>query len=91
MKKGDFVDLLARNADISKAEAEKSVVQVFHALEDAIQIDTKVSIPPFGIFQVVERPARQGRNPKTGESIEIAARRTIKFKPSKSLQEVIHV
>jgi len=75
----------------SKAEAAKAVHAVLHAIEGALSSkdDGKVSIAGFGVFEVVARPERMGRNPQTGQEIKIAASRAIKFKPGKGLRDAV--
>lgn len=89
MNKTKFIELLARNAGISKKQAEESFAHVVHTIGDAMAMDAKVAVPPLGTFQVIEKSARKGRNPATGQEIEIPARRGVRFKPAKHLQEVI--
>ena len=90
MNKGDLVDNVAENAGLSRQQAESAVSAVLEAIEDALKSDDKVSLIGFGTFSVNERAARTGRNPKTGESIQIAAKKVIKFKPGKSLSESVN-
>ena len=90
MNKGDLVDNVAENAGLSRQQAESAVSAVLEAIEDALKSDDKVSLIGFGTFSVNERAARTGRNPKTGQSIQIAAKKVIKFKPGKSLSESVN-
>ena len=90
MNKGDLVENVAENAGLSKQQAESAVSAVLEAIEDALKSDDKVSLIGFGTFSVNERAARTGRNPKTGESIQIAAKKVIKFKPGKSLADSVN-
>ncbi|MFZ1427639.1 MAG: HU family DNA-binding protein [Geminicoccaceae bacterium] len=73
-----------------KAEAAKSVAAVLHGIQDALTKGQKVSIAGFGVFEVAERPEREGRNPQTGEAIKIAASRAVKFKPGKGLKDAVN-
>ena len=90
MNKGDLVENVAENAGLSKQQAESAVSAVLEAIEDALKSDDKVSLIGFGTFSVNQRAARTGRNPKTGQSIQIAAKKVIKFKPGKSLAESVN-
>ena len=90
MNKGDLVDNVAENAGLSKQQAESAVSAVLEAIEESLKNDDKVSLIGFGTFSVNERAARTGRNPKTGESIQIAAKKVIKFKPGKALAESVN-
>ena len=74
----------------SKVEAERIVKAIFGEIRHAIIRDEPVSIPGFGKFVVIERKARRGVNPQTGESIQIPASKTVKFKVSKSLKEDVN-
>ncbi len=89
MNKSDLIEAMAEAGDISKAAAGRA----FDGLTDAIAVSLKnnenVSILGFGTFSVKERAARSGRNPRTGETIEIAASRTPAFKAGKGLKDAV--
>ncbi|MDQ7775184.1 MAG: HU family DNA-binding protein [Paracoccus aminovorans] len=68
----------------TKKEAEEMVAAVFAIIREEADAGKTVSIPGFGRFGVVDRPAREARNPRTGESIQIAAKRSLKFKAAKT-------
>ena len=87
MTKADLIDLVASKADIPKQKAEEIVNGVFDDIVAALKNGDKVNISGFGTFSVSERKARTGRNPKTGESIQIAASRAAKFKAGKTLKD----
>ena len=89
MNKSDLVNKVAEIADLSKKDAAKAVDAVFEAISQALQSGEKVQIVGFGNFEVRERSARKGRNPQTGEEIEIAASKVPAFKPGKVLKEGI--
>ena len=76
----------------NKAEAAKTVHAVLKAIQNGLtsKDNGKVSIAGFGIFEVVERGERLGRNPQTGQEIKIAASKAVKFKPGKGLKDAIH-
>jgi DNA-binding protein HU-beta len=82
---------VAQATEKSKAEAAKAVKAVLEAIEQALSKDDgKVSIAGFGVFEVVSRPERTGRNPQTGKEIKIAASRAVKFKPGKNLRDAVN-
>ncbi|MBI2350788.1 MAG: HU family DNA-binding protein [Deltaproteobacteria bacterium] len=87
MTKADLIDLVGSKADIPKQKAEEIVNGVFDDIVAALKNGDKVNISGFGTFSVSERKARTGRNPKTGESIQIAASRAAKFKAGKTLKD----
>lgn len=90
MTKADLIDAMATRIDLPKTTAEKVVNLVFDDIIAALRSNEKVNISGFGTFTVAERKARQGRNPKTGETIEIAASRAAKFKPGKVLKDSLN-
>ncbi len=87
MTKADLIDLVASKADIPKQKAEEIVNGGFDDIVAALKYGDKVNISGFGTFSVSERKARTGRNPKTGESIQIASSRAAKFKAGKTLKD----
>ena len=89
MKKSDPSALVAAEASLSKADAETAVTAVLGSIGDALAKGETVSIAGFGIFTVKDRPARQGRNPRTGESIAIAASKVPSFKAGKGLRDAV--
>lgn len=89
MTKADLTESVASKADLARAVAERAVTVLFDDIVDALRTGDKVTIAGFGTFTVATRKARTGRNPKTGESIEIPESRAAKFKPGKSLKEAL--
>ncbi len=89
MNKSDLIDLVAENASCSKADAERYVNSVFQGVRAGLLKDNSVQIMGFGSFTVRERKARQGRNPATGEVLNIPASRTVVFRPGKALKETL--
>ncbi|HBI05175.1 MAG TPA: DNA-binding protein [Paenibacillaceae bacterium] len=87
MNKSDLITRVSEVADLSKKDATKAVEAVFDAITEALQAGDKVQLIGFGNFEVRERAARKGRNPQTGEEIEIAASKVPAFKPGKALKE----
>lgn len=89
MNKTDLIAKVAELADMSKKDATKAVDAVFDAIAEALQNGEKVQLVGFGNFEVRERSARKGRNPQTGEEIEIPASKVPAFKPGKALKDGI--
>ena len=87
MNKTELTAKVAQIAELDKKTADKAVSAVFEAISQAFDAEEKVQIMGFGTFEVKARPARQGRNPATGETIEIAASKTPVFKASKTLKK----
>ena len=89
MNKTELINAVAAKAGISKKDAEKAVAAVFGSIEDALKAGDKVQLIGFGTFEVKERAARQGHNPKTGETIEIAAAKVPSFKAGAALKTAV--
>ncbi|HXG51010.1 MAG TPA: HU family DNA-binding protein [candidate division Zixibacteria bacterium] len=87
MTKADLIDSIARRTAIPRQQAEDIVNGLFDDVVAALKKGEKVNISGFGTFSVSQRKGRTGRNPKTGESIEIAPSRAAKFKAGKTLKE----
>lgn len=85
MTKTQLIDAVAATSGQSKKDTEVIVDAVLEQLADALTKGEKVDLRGFGSFVTREKKARQGRNPKTGETIEIAARKAVAFKPGKEL------
>ena len=90
MNKTEFIAAVAEKAEISKKDAEKAVKAFTDAVAEELAKGGKVQLVGFGNFEVSERPAREGRNPRTGETMTIAASKTPKFKPGKALKDEIN-
>lgn len=89
MNKTELINAVAAKAEISKKDAEKALTAVLGSIEDALKAGDKVQLIGFGTFEVKERAARTGHNPKTGESIEIAAAKVPSFKAGAALKTAI--
>ena len=89
MNKGDLIAEVAKVLS-SKKDAQAAVDQVFSAITEALQNNESVTLVGFGTFKTSDRKARKGRNPQTGEDIEIPARRVPKFVPGKNLKDAIN-
>ena len=90
MNKTELIAAVAEKAEISKKDAEKAVKALTDAVAEELAMGGKVQLVGFGNFEVSERPAREGRNPRTGETMTIAASKTPKFKPGKALKDEIN-
>lgn len=90
MKKADLVAHIAEYAGISKKDAEGALNGFMDAVEVALKKEDTVQLVGFGTFSISHRKATTGRNPKTGEPIDIAARNTVRFKVGKKLNEAIN-
>ena len=90
MTKIEFVDAVAKETEWTKKDSEEAINAVVKVITNALVAGEKLSIVGFGTFEVVERAAREGRNPKTGETIMIKACKMPKFKPGKAFKELIN-
>ena len=81
---------VAATLDMSESDAEQAIKAVMAALSDELKAGEKITLTGFGIFEVSDRPAREGRNPRTGEAMQIAASKAVKFKPSKTLKDAVN-
>ncbi len=90
MNKNDLVATVANSSGLSKVDALKAVDAVFDAITTAMKTGDEVRLVGFGTFNVTERAASEGRNPRTGEKISIPASRMPKFKPGKQLKEAMN-
>lgn len=89
MNKQDFIDKISRKAGITKREAKGSIDVLFEEITKALKKGQKVTFVGFGTFSTRRRKARKGRNPKTGATIRIAAKRVPKFSAGKALKESV--
>jgi DNA-binding protein HU-beta len=89
MNKNELVQKVSKDAGIRRAQAVRAIKSVVVAIRDTIKGGGKISLTGLGTFKVKARKARPGRNPKTGETIDIPAGRKISFKPSLSLKKLV--
>lgn len=89
MNKADLINEVSQRANLSKKDSERAVNAVIQAIEDALVNGDKVSLVGFGTFEVRPRQARMGRNPQTGEAIEIPASKVPAFRPGKALKDSV--
>lgn len=90
MNKTELITAVAEKAEISKKDAEKAVKAFTDVISDELVKGEKIQLVGFGTFEVSERPAREGRNPKTGEPMPIAASKAPKFKAGKALKDMVN-
>ncbi|KGO98398.1 transcriptional regulator HU subunit alpha [Lysobacter defluvii IMMIB APB-9 = DSM 18482] len=90
MNKAEFVSAVAEASELSRADAARAVDAVVGTITDALKKGENVTLVGFGTFEVRERAARQGRNPKTGEAIKINASKNPSFKAGKALKDAVN-
>ncbi|MDO4325037.1 MAG: HU family DNA-binding protein [bacterium] len=90
MNKTELIAAIAKNADISKKDAEKALKAFTDVVTSELVKGEKVQLVGFGTFEVSDRAAREGRNPKTGETMPIPASKTPKFKAGKALKDMVN-
>lgn len=90
MNKPDLIKDIAERGEFTKADAEAALKAVQGAIAAVLVNGDKITLPGFGTFKVVETAARTGRNPKTGESVQVAAKRKVQFKPNAQLKELVN-
>jgi len=90
MTKADLVEEVARVTELTRKDSEVIVDTLFESVIQALKSGDKLEVRGFGSFRVRQRNARVGRNPKTGEKVEVPAKRVPYFKPSKELKDLIN-
>jgi integration host factor subunit beta len=90
MTKAELVDEVARAADLTKKDAEVIVDEVFKSIIECLNRGEKIELRGFGSFRIRKRGPRRGRNPKTGDAVDIPAKAVPYFKPGKELKELIN-
>ena len=89
MNKGDLIEKIAHDCALTKAAAEKVLNSILGSITDAVAAGDKVTLVGFGTFAVAERAAREGRNPQSGKTITIPAKKVVKFKAGAKLTEAV--
>ncbi|MBW2062431.1 MAG: HU family DNA-binding protein [Deltaproteobacteria bacterium] len=89
MTKADLVAKIAADTKLTKADAERSLNSFVTNVTKTLKKEGKLTLTGFGTFEVAKRKRRKGRNPQTGETINIKARKVVKFKPGKGLKDSI--
>lgn len=90
MKKSEMISVIAEKTGVSKSEAEKVFNATFDMFKEELAKGEKVSVAGFGTFKISERAAREGRNPLTGEKLQIAASKSVSFKAGTELKKVVN-
>ena len=90
MNKNDLISSVSADSGLSKADATKAVDAVFDSIEKSLTSGNEVRLVGFGTFSVTDRKASTGRNPRTGESIQIPASKQPRFKAGKGLKEAVN-
>jgi len=90
MKKSEMIEALANQTGLTKADVEKVFNGTFDLFKSELEKGNNVSVAGFGTFKISERSAREGRNPQTGETIQIAASKSVSFKASSALKEIVN-
>ena len=90
MNKSEMIERMASDADISKAAAERALASISTSVQSTLKKGGTVTLVGFGSWSVTKRAARTGRNPKTGESIKIKARKAPKFTPGKAFKDALN-
>jgi integration host factor subunit alpha len=90
MTRKELAAVLIEKAGLEAGKIDEFVDQVFEIMKEALERGEKIKIPGFGVFKVRAKAARKGRNPKSGERMEISARRVVSFKPSPVLRQTLN-
>ena len=90
MNRTELISAMAQNAELTKVDAEKALKSFIDVVTKEMKKGDKVQLVGFGTFEVSERAARTGRNPQTGETIEIKASKAPKFKVGKALKDAVN-
>ena len=91
MTKADLVDEVSRETELSRKDSEVIVEALFESVVKALKKSDKLEVRGFGSFRIRKRKARQGRNPKTGEKVDVPEKKVPYFKPSKELKDLINL
>ena len=91
MNKTELIELIAKQADISKAAATRALEAMIGGVRTTLKKGGSVSLVGFGTFAVTKRAARSGRNPRTGATIKIKAAKVPKFRPGKALRDALNL
>ena len=90
MNKNDLISTVADNSGLSRSDAGKAVEGVFDAIQDSLGKGEEVRLVGFGTFSVAHRKASTGRNPRTGEAVDVPAKRVPYFKPGKEMRNALN-
>lgn len=90
MKKVELVEAVAEEAGLTKSDATKAIDAMLNTITKALANGDKIPLVGFGTFAVSKREAREGRNPRTGETVQIAARNAVTFKAGSALKDAVN-
>ena len=90
MNKNDLIEKIAEKADLSKTDVNKTVDALIDVISEVLKAGDEVGLPGFGGFKVSQRAARTGRHPQTGQPMKIPASKSVKFKVSKKLKDLVN-
>ena len=90
MNKADLVNSLSEKTGLTKTKSNQAIYELFETISEALKSGDKVTLVGFGTFKTSQKETRMGRNPKTGESLEIPAKRVAKFKPGPDLSKSVN-
>ncbi|MDR1309803.1 MAG: HU family DNA-binding protein [Deltaproteobacteria bacterium] len=90
MTKAELITQVAKESEITKVQAQKALESVISSVVRSLKKDGRFPVFGLGVFEVVKRPKRKGRNPRSGETLIIKAHKAVKFKPAKVLKETIN-
>ena len=90
MNKTELIAAIAEKTELSRKDAEKALKAFTEVVEEELKKGEKIQLVGFGTFEVSERAAREGRNPQTGETMQIAASKSPKFKAGKALKDLVN-
>jgi DNA-binding protein HU-beta len=90
MKKAELVEAIAEKTGLTKADATRALEATFEVITKALKKGERVPVAGFGTFNVSKRKAREGRNPQTGETVKIPARKAVSFKAGTALKEAVN-
>ena len=90
MNKAELIAAIAEKTELSRKDAEKALKAFTEVVEEELKKGEKIQLVGFGTFEVSERAAREGRNPQTGETMQISASKSPKFKAGKALKDAIN-
>ena len=89
MNKQELITAISIKANLSKKDAAAALTALTDVITEALKAEGKLAIPSLGTFEIKERAARTGKNPRTGEKVEISAKRVPAFKPAKALKDAV--
>ena len=89
MNKAELITAMAAKADLTKEQSTAALAALLSTITETLTAEGKLAIPSLGTFEIKERAARTGHNPRTGETVEIAAKKVPTFKPAKALKDAV--